>query len=178
MKNAVTYAFCEKHPDPEAHLDRSVYVNARNTLVPKSFSGNKKKIHQGNLAKLIEALNDKRHKSSKSFIKHYSIEYDFVPLWVLQKKLDLWKHLSFLPASNEKHTKCNLQKDTGSNQQRPPGKLPDTAKIAPCLFRFGRLSQSMRPRRAVVLLKGRTFPRHSLQQTRRQPEGHSPSKRA
>lgn len=43
MKNAVTYAFCEKHPAPEAYLDRSVYDDARNMLVPKSFSGNKKK---------------------------------------------------------------------------------------------------------------------------------------
>ena len=87
MKNAVTYAFCEKRPDPEAYLDRSVYVDAQNMLFPKSFSGNKRRIHQRNLDKLIEALSKKRYESPKSFIKHYSIEYDFVPLWVLQKNL-------------------------------------------------------------------------------------------
>lgn len=37
MKNAVMYAFCSVHPDPNAYLDRSSYVEPKDMLVPKAI---------------------------------------------------------------------------------------------------------------------------------------------
>lgn len=88
MKNAIVYAFCEKHNNPYDYLERSNYTDAKNILVPQGYSGNKFKLFQDNLATLMRILNSKiSGRSSKSFIQHYLDTYGFVPLWVLQNDL-------------------------------------------------------------------------------------------
>lgn len=87
MKNAVTYAFCSVCSDPNAYLDRSSYVEAKDMLVPKGFKGNKVMLHQNNLTTLMKILNSKVGKKGKSFTRHYMETYGFVPLWVLQNDL-------------------------------------------------------------------------------------------
>lgn len=87
MKNAVMYAFCSVHPDPNAYLDRSSYVESKDMLVPKSYKGNKTLLHQNNLTTLMKILNAKVGNKGKLFTKHYMETYGFVPLWVLQNDL-------------------------------------------------------------------------------------------
>jgi abortive infection bacteriophage resistance protein len=89
IKSTVVYAFCEQHPQTEAYLDRSSYVEPENILTAKGWRGNKRALHQRNISKLMETLNGKivEDGSHKSFITHYVRKYGSVPLWVLSNDL-------------------------------------------------------------------------------------------
>lgn len=70
-------------------MDISNYCASDDYLVPKAFRGNKKKLHQQNMIKLMQTLNGKLAPSNKMrpFVKHYLGKYGFVPLWVLSNDL-------------------------------------------------------------------------------------------
>lgn len=89
MKNAVVYAFCEKHPEANAYLERSNYVRPRDMLVPKAFRKNVEAEANKNLADLMRRLNGKLGISSRTpdCVRHYLESYGEVPLWVLQNDL-------------------------------------------------------------------------------------------
>lgn len=89
LKNAAVYSFCARHPKPDAYLERSNYVSAKDMLVPKTYTGNKAEEHSRNLAILMKILNGKLTPSRKTrpFIRHYLESYGNVPLWVLQNDL-------------------------------------------------------------------------------------------
>lgn len=89
IKSAVVYSFCHSHSEKAAYLDVSNYCSSDDYLVARAFKGNKKRLHQSNLAKLMQTLNGKLAPSNKMrpFIKHYLDKYNFVPLWVLSNDL-------------------------------------------------------------------------------------------
>lgn len=89
IKSVVVYAFCEKHPPPDAYLERSSYTEPEHMLAPSGFRGNRRTLYQRNMSKLMEVLNGKivEGGSYKSFITHYVKNHGSVPLWVLSNDL-------------------------------------------------------------------------------------------
>lgn len=87
LKNAVVYAFCEKHRGPKDYLDRASYSSPDNLLTASGFRGNKETLHQKNLDCLLKILNKKVRSEGKPFTVHYNRTHGYVPLWVLQNDL-------------------------------------------------------------------------------------------
>lgn len=89
IKNAVVYAFCERHPGPRDYLDRSNYVRADAMLVPPAFKGDTQAMHKANVDGLVNMFNRKMilRDSTPPFVRHYLEKYSCVPLWVLQNDL-------------------------------------------------------------------------------------------
>lgn len=72
LKNAVVRSFCARHPKPDAYLERSNYVTAKDMLAPKTYTGNKAKAHGRNLATLMRILSGKLppNRKTRPFISH------------------------------------------------------------------------------------------------------------
>lgn len=126
MQNAVTYAFCKKNPKPEAYLDKTCYVDASNMLVPKGFKGNREKLHRKNLDKLLKTLEEKKRDQNKSFVSHYSKEYGFVPLWVLQRNLTFGNIHHFYQLQNR-----SIQNDACKYIVKATGRKIGETRLAP-----------------------------------------------
>lgn len=88
MRSATVYAFCEAHPEPDAYLKRESYCKPNDILTPKGYKGNRTKLHERNLNKLISGLKSRTFpENPKPAIEHYMSTYGFVPLWVLSKDM-------------------------------------------------------------------------------------------
>ena len=128
LKNAVVYAFCERHPKPSEYLERSNYVDSKNMLVPKTYRGNKSEEYAINMANLMRILNGKltNTKRMRPFVKHYLNCYGSVPLWVLQNDLTFGNiaHFYQLQTRNVQNAACKtIGEIAGRNARLTPHDL-------------------------------------------------------
>ena len=127
MKNAVVYSFCKTNPGPNDYFATSSYASAKEMLFAKGFSGNRAKIHQTNLSRLMSVLNKKVAGSDgKAFISHYVNRYGFVPLWVLANDLTFGHiaHFYQLQRRSVQNSTCKtIVSVSGSNKKITPQEL-------------------------------------------------------
>lgn len=112
MKTSVVYAFCEAHPEHDAYLQRSAYVDAKNMLLPKGYKGNRWKKYSNDMSRLMETINGKLSDSPirKPFVNHYIDRYGSVPLWVLSNDLTFgnMSHFYQLQTRSVQNRACKL----------------------------------------------------------------------
>lgn len=124
LKNATVYAFCERHRDPAAYLDRANYVSAKDMLFPERFRGNRRAAHAKNLNDLTSRLNEKLRITggTRPFIRHYLESYGMVPLWVLQNDLTFgnMSHFYQLQTRGVQNAACKIVANSTGNG-RPIG---------------------------------------------------------
>lgn len=121
-RNAVVYAFCDHHREPDAYLERSNYATARNMLVPEGFKGNRYKEREKRLNTLIGifsrklTLNDR----TRPFIRHYIEKYGRVPLWVLQNDLTFGniEHFYQLQQRGVQNETCRIVTEVAGHDTR------------------------------------------------------------
>ena len=112
MRTAVAYSFCHHHPEQDAYLNESNFCNSSSYLVPGAFSGNKARLHQRNLDKLMSILHGKisLDNTTHEFIRHYVRKYSTVPLWVLANDLTFGNVVHFyqLMQVNDRREACRI----------------------------------------------------------------------
>ena len=111
MKNAVVYAFCEANPEPNAYLSTASYASSNEMLFTKRFKGNRARIYQRNMTRLMGVLNSKAGGGDgKPFIVHYLDRYGFVPLWVLENDLTFghMSHFYQLQKRSVQNSACKI----------------------------------------------------------------------
>lgn len=112
MKTSVVYAFCEAHPEHDAYLQRSAYVDAKNMLLPKGFKGNRGRKYSNDMSRLMETINSKLSDSPtrKPFVTHYINKHGSVPLWVLSNDLTFGNmaHFYQLQTRSVQNRTCKL----------------------------------------------------------------------
>ncbi len=122
MRTAVVYSFCESYPDPNAYLSPSSYACAGEMLFAKGFKGDKGRIHQRNMTKLMEVLNSKAGgHAGRPFVLHYLDKYGFVPLWVLANDLTFGNvaHFYQLQRQSVQNRACKMIAESS----KPEGRL-------------------------------------------------------
>lgn len=127
MKTAMVYAFCERHPEPEAYLDPSSYVS-RDTYEASHKSGTYTK----NLIKLLSTLqsvHDGRTRSSS--IAHYRNDYGFVPLWVLARSLTFGNMSAFfdLQATGIQNSTAKILARTAQRERITPKQVQQAYRV-------------------------------------------------
>lgn len=127
MRNSVVYAFCEAYATPNAYLSPSSYAPAGEMLFAKVFKGDRERIHQRNMTKLMGVLNAKAAgHAGRPFILHYLDEYGFVPLWVLANDLTFGNiaHFYQLQRRSVQNGACRIVAESSSPGERlTPQKL-------------------------------------------------------
>lgn len=127
MKNAVVYEFCRANPDPSSYLATSSYASVGEMLFAKGFKGNRAKIHQTSITRLMRTLNAKAGGSDgKQFISHYIEHYGFVPLWVLSNDLTFGQvsHFYQLQKRSVQSRACRMiSEGIGSDRRITPQEL-------------------------------------------------------
>lgn len=112
MRTAVSYSFCESHPEKNAYLERANFCTRKDFLVPEGFKGNKGALFERNLDRLMETLHNKvaLKKNTRDFIKHYVKKYSSVPLWVLSNDLTFGNVVHFyqLMQTNDRRKACKI----------------------------------------------------------------------
>lgn len=132
MRTAVAYAFCHKHPERDAYLERSNFCSADEYLVAKTYKGNKRALHGNNLNDLMRRLNEKLvvNDRSRDFVKHYSRKYGTVPLWVLANDLTFGNIVHFyqlMQTADRREACAIIAKTAGRDRKR--GHLTERALL-------------------------------------------------
>lgn len=89
IRSIVIDAFCLKHPDVDAYLDRNNYVEENWMLFPKRYKGDKHKAYANGINSLMNMFKRKTTPSDRApdYVLHYLSRYGAIPLWVLQNNL-------------------------------------------------------------------------------------------
>lgn len=127
MRTSVVYAFCETYQLPDACLSPSSYAGADEMLFAKGFKGDRARIHQRNMTKLMGVLNTKAGgHAGRPFVLHYLDKYGFVPLWVLANDLTFGNiaHFYQLQRRSIQNRACRIIAEASSPEERlTPQKL-------------------------------------------------------
>lgn len=120
LKNAVVYAFCERNREPDAYLNRANYTSAKDMLLPRGFTGDKREEHSKRLNGLMAKLNGKLALSNNTrpYVRHYLETYGNVPLWVLQNDLTFGniQHFYQLQKRGVQNATCRIVEEQGGQR--------------------------------------------------------------
>lgn len=129
MKSAIIYNFCEKHQGVEDYKNASCYVLPDNMLVPKGWKGNKNRLHEKNLNKLMKMFEKKTSRySQRLFVRHYAQHHGYVPLWVVSNDMTFGNVSNFyqLQTKDVQNSACKTILHSTGKDYGPGVLTPDT----------------------------------------------------